>query len=129
MHGTCACCADKIVKEGMNEYSYLTTSETVADYYAEVTREECDCEDEVILAVEVHESELLADTNSFDEPLTFVWNEHADSESDWHDMIESGEIPYPEKEDYKTSLEYVGSVVHKSIILSSNISIYSPISE
>lgn len=126
MHGTCACCAEKIINgSGLKERSCLTSNIEIADYYAEVAREDCDCEGEVILSVIVDESELMADTNSFDEPLTIFRNNYAISDSDWSEMIESEEIPYPESSDYITSLEYVESVVHKGAISSSQISIHS----
>lgn len=124
LHGTCSCCAGKILKNGMNEMSCLTCNEDVASYYAEVACDDCNCGEEVILSVSVEYSDLIADLNSFNEPLTYFRKFYATSDENWHDMIESGSIPYPELNDFQTSLNYVTSAIHKSKIDASSISIF-----
>lgn len=102
LHGTSSIHVENIMSNGFHSRSYFTTSEEIAEYYSEVATEDhqdegFDCEP-VILVVQVPVSSIIADTNAFDEPLmTFMTV--TNSESEWHDFIRSGEIPYPKNED------------------------------
>lgn len=93
---------------------YLTDDLSLAEYYAECAMEDEDDDDYVILAVNITEEELQhlkADFNSFEEPISFIRNNFAESDREWFEKIESGEIPLPSSEhDYQTSLDYVSAV-------------------
>lgn len=119
-HGTSSHCLDEIKQNGMPNGAYLTSDDEQAQYYAEVVAEE-NAGEAVILVIEVDTTHLWADRPSFDEPLHFTIDEYADSEDDWHEMIENDEIPYPQQRDWQISLEYVKSVYHPQAIALENI--------
>lgn len=119
-HGTSSHCIDEIKEHGMPKGAYLTSDDEQAQYYAQFVSEEDEGEP-VILVIEVDTSQLWADRPSFDEPLHFIIDEHADSEDDWHQMIENDEIPYPQQRDWQISLNYVKSVYHPAAITVENI--------
>lgn len=119
-HGTSSHCIEEIKQHGMPNGAYLTSDDEQAQYYAQVVSEEHEGSP-VILIIEVDTNELWADRPSFDEPLYFTIDEHADSEDDWHEMIENDEIPYPQQRDWQISLEYVNSVYHPVAIAVDNI--------
>jgi hypothetical protein len=114
-HGTSSHCLNEIKEKGMPDGAYLTSDDEQAQYYAEVVSEENNAVP-VILVIEVDTDNLWADRPSFDEPLHFTIDEHANSEDDWHEMIENDEIPYPKQRDWQISLEYVKSVYHPQAI-------------
>jgi hypothetical protein len=119
-HGTSSHCLDDIKEHGMPQGAYLTSDDNQAQYYAEVVSEEHEGKP-VILVIEVDTGQLWADRPSFNEPLHFIIDEHADSEDDWHEMIENDEIPYPQQRDWQISLDYVKSVYHPEAITAENI--------
>lgn len=109
-HGTCDKGKEKILSEGLNPLSCMTSDIEVAQYYAECAAEESD-EPPVILSMLVPKTNLKVDYNSFEEPLSYFKHEYTRSDSEWREMIESGEIPYPKDEfDFQTSLDVVWSV-------------------
>lgn len=109
-HGTSSKCLEDIIKNGTSTL-YLTLSLAQAEYYAECASEEDETE-QVVCIVEVPIDILKADLPSFNEPLSYILKHNdIESEDDWHDMIENGEIPYPQQSDWKTSLKFTQSVV------------------
>lgn len=112
-HGTCKKSAESILKYGFYEFSCLTDNLEVAEYYAECASEESGFES-IVLKIDVSTDNLEVDYNAYDEPLTYYRNEYATSDSDWHDMIENDEIPYPtDQNDYQTALDVTWSVRNK----------------
>lgn len=109
-HGTDINSASKIIETGLKEGSYLTSLEELAEYYAECAMEETGADDYTTLKIIVPTNILEADTNAFDEPITISYKKLCSSEYDWHNMIENGKIPYPNKDDWKTSLKFTHSV-------------------
>ena len=108
-HGTSEENYSKIMASGFLDPIYLTSNDEQAQYYAEV----CSDDDEsspVILTVEVDTAFLMADTSSFDEPLSYTLQFHGLSEKDWHEAITSGEIEYPDKDRWDISLETTQTV-------------------
>lgn len=117
MHGTCSCRIGKIRQEGLKPPAYLTDDEDIALYYAECASDECNCGDYGYVVVEVETNKLRADYHSYEEPLSYFRDKYTRSDSDWYEMVSSGEIPSPKNElDYQTSLDTVNSVVHTSLI-------------
>ena len=108
-HGTSSNKLQSIKESGFLDSPYLTSSLEQADYYAECVAEEDDS-DMQILIVEIDTDHLRADRPSYDEPLSYILNEHGMSEEEWHEAIENDEIPYPAPNDWETSLQYVFSV-------------------
>lgn len=92
---------------------FLTTSEALAEYYAECAMEENETDDWYILAVNLSTSDLAllrADFAAFEEPIAFIRDLHANGESDWDEKLESGEIRWPTDEfDFETSLTYTAA--------------------
>jgi hypothetical protein len=112
MHGTCKCLAAKINIMGLLANTHYTDSAEVASYYAECAEDECDCGGQEIVHVSVPNENLKPDFHSYEEPLSFFRNEYTTCDREWHEMIETGEIPFPlTSADYKTSLDEVRSVV------------------
>jgi len=109
-HGTDTESAAQILSEGLKEGSYLTSLQELAEYYAECAMEEVDGDDYIILEMAIPTQILKSDTNAFDEPISISYKKICTHESDWHEMIENGKIPYPNDDDWKTSLEFVHSV-------------------
>lgn len=110
-HGTCACRASIIEREGFLSDSYFTDSDDIARYYAIAAMEECDCEDYAIVSAKLMASSLKTDLNSYAEPLTYFRNEYTSCEKEWFRMIDEGDVPYPSSpSDYLTSLRVVRSV-------------------
>jgi hypothetical protein len=103
-HGTSKVKIEEMLKNGTKKI-YLTSDSDQAEYYAECAAEDDDSES-VIAIVEVNINMLKADLPSFDEPLTFILDFNDLSEDEWHKAIESGDIPYPKINDWKTSLKY-----------------------
>ncbi len=109
-HGTSSKCLEDIIKNGTSKL-YLTSSLDQAEYYAECASDEDETE-QVVCIVEVQIETLKADLPSFDEPLSYILkHNNVNSENDWHEMIENGDIPYPSQSDWKTSLKFTQSVV------------------
>lgn len=112
-HGTCYCCAEKILKEGLKPRTCLTDNLDVAEYYSEAANDECENCEPVILSVTVMTDNLVVDQPAFDEPLTYYRNNYTRCDDEWYEMLESGEIPSPTSEhDYKTALSVTNSVIH-----------------
>lgn len=119
-HGTSEENYQKIIDSGVLEPAYLTSNDEQAQYYAEV----CSDDDEsspVILTVEVDTAFLMADTASFDEPLSYILSFHGLSEKQWHKAISSGEIEYPGKDRWDISLETTQNVKTTQVIDVKNI--------
>lgn len=114
-HGTSTQHFEKIKALGCLNQAYLTSCSEQANYYAEQAAEE-DGSLPKILVINIHTSSLLADVPSFDEPLTYILDEHHIDKEEWHEAIEDERIPYPKKNDWKTSLKYVFSVKTKSSV-------------
>lgn len=68
-HGTNSIRLEKILQEGLSS-PYLTNSESLASYYAEVSYEE-EGGEPILLEVEVDETKLLLDQNAMDEPVSY----------------------------------------------------------
>jgi len=129
-HGTSDAILGKIAKKGLKGRTSLTDSEELAEYYAEEAVAELGGS-EIILSVEVDENNLRVDWPAYDEPLTFYRDEYACDDEEWHEMIEEGEIPYPNNDkDWATALEATWSVKHEGAIPASSISMEgAPISD
>lgn len=108
-HGTSSEKVQSIQESGFLDCPYLTSSLEQAEYYAECVAEEDDSSMQILI-VEVDTEHLRADRPSFNEPLSYILNEHNMSEEEWHEAIENDEIPYPAPDDWKTSLQYAFSV-------------------
>ena len=124
MHGTCACSLEKIKASGLRPNTYLTNDLDIALYYAGCASDVCQsgCNSQMVIDVEVDIKDLKADFNSYNEPLTLFRNEHTESDRDWHEMVESGEIPSPKnKDDHQTSLDVVKSALHPLAISKSQL--------
>lgn len=119
-HGTSEKSLVQLLENGA-EKIYLTSDSDQAEYYAECASEE-DGSIPKIVVIEVEESLLKADLPSFDEPLSYILGYHDfNAEDDWHEAIEEGEIPYPEFDDWKTSLKYAKTVLALGKILPDQI--------
>ncbi|GAB0154732.1 hypothetical protein [Marinobacterium sp. BA1] len=92
---------------------FLTTSEALAEYYAECAMDENETDDWHVLAVNLSTTDLAllrADFAAFEEPISFIRDLHANGESDWLDKLQSGEIRWPNDGfDFETSLTYTAS--------------------
>ena len=109
-HGTCTESLSRIYSHGL-ENAYFTDVFELAEYYSECAHEDLDNGEPVVLQVEVPTSLLKVDYNSYDEPLSYFRNEFTRSDSEWAEMIESGDIKYPSNEDdWQTSMAIVRSV-------------------
>ena len=123
-HGTCSKGADNIQCIGLNEHTCLTSDLEVAEYYAECAHDESG-EEPVVLTVLVPRHQLKVDFPAFEEPLSFYRNDHTRSDSEWHEMIEDGRIPFPDDEhDVDTALEITKSVRTSGHIPISSIDIH-----
>lgn len=123
-HGTSSVFTNDILANGLFS-PYLTDDKEIAEYYAECAVDEHGGE-AVILSVVVDQSKDLVkpDYPAYDEPLTFYRDEYASSDSEWHEMLDEGEIPYPSDEnDWATSLETVKSVFVANTIPHDRVSI------
>lgn len=110
LHGTSSNQVEAILAEGLKAHTCLTSSEELAQYYAECAADE-DGGEPVWLLVEVDPRTLRVDYAAFQEPLTYYRDEHARNDDNWHEMIESGEVPYPASDkDWKTALAVTWSV-------------------
>jgi len=117
LHATNQKSYKEIMKGGLSAGSFLTSSEEVAEYYAE------DYSSPIILGVATTTDNLLADYPSFEEPLTHFRNKYARSDEDWFELLDEGVVvSWPEDEnDWHTSLEVVESVKTKNVIPPENI--------
>ena len=128
-HGTRSSRLPEIFRDGLLK-PYLTSDLEIAEYYAEEVdhlRKSTEQDVPVILEVEVDESDtaIRPDYPSFDEPLSFFLYELVEDEEDWHDKIESGDIPYPEnQDDWQTSLDVVRSVHYEGIVSPLRIKVF-----
>lgn len=113
-HGTSKKSGDTIVKKGWNKskHLFLTDDLKLAEYYAECAMEDLEEDDYVILSTLVNKDDLIADTFAFDEPISIAYKKHVNNDTDWHEQIKSGEIPYPDENDFETSLEYTNSCLY-----------------
>ena len=113
-HGTSRSVMEALSDENPLKTPYLTDNPELAEYYAECAMEELEDEDWVILAVNLTDDELIhlkADFHAFEEPISITRNDHASSDREWFEMIDEGEVRWPESDDdYATSLEFTGSV-------------------
>lgn len=131
LHGTTEAAWVRIQESGAMTRPYLTCRDDVAAYYSE-----CAVDEEptyqgqanagILLAVRVPTALLRADLPAFDEPLDLYRDDHADSEDEWHELIENEEIPYPEREDWLTSLQYTGCVASAGDVPLANIEVFDP---
>lgn len=131
LHGTSEAAWARIQESCAMTRPFLTCREDVAEYYSE-----CAVDEEpnwqgkenghVLLAVRVPVSMLLADLPSFDEPLDFCLEDHAEDEDEWHEMIEAGDIPYPDRADWLTSLQFTGSVACAGNVPLASIELFDP---
>ncbi len=108
-HGTSSANAKSIILNGATKL-YLTIDDEQADYYAKIASEE-DGSEPVILVVSVTEEQLCADLPSFNEPLSYILNNHNVNEDEWFEKIKNGGIIYPKIKDWKTSLKYTKTVL------------------
>lgn len=112
-HGTDEASAASILKDGFKVGGYLTNSVEVAEYFAQ---ERCyevnvDCSNTVILKITVSLGYIRVDYAAYEEPLTFYRGNWAESEDEWHELCDSGGIPYPDNElDVNVALEVTGCV-------------------
>ena len=129
-HGTTKKIAETIIKEGLKANSYLTSREDVAEYYAEVAMEDAvdkgdadaDC---VILSVIVKQNDLRVDYCAYEEPLTYYRNDFTKCDSEWHEGVNNGDIPYPKDiKDTAVALSVTGCVKTQSLVTSKYITIY-----
>lgn len=113
-HGTNSDSVGDVVRSGRLRSPYLTSSMELAEYYAEVSMEEAESDDYDILAVlvplELAERHLKADMAAHSEPISYGYPEGFDSESDFHDALDSGDLSWPSENDFATSLFNTQSV-------------------
>jgi len=111
-HGTSKKNSEIILSQGWDSQFplFLTDDKALAHYYGESSMEDMEDDDYAILKVIVEEEDLEADQHSFDEPISFILKKHVNDEDEWHEGINNGSIPYPEKFDFETSLEYANAV-------------------
>ncbi len=109
-HGTSAGNARRILAGGALLKPFLTSCDEQAAYYAECAGEEAR-QSPVVIVLEIPDDLLAVDFNAYEEPLTYFRKKWATSEEDWHEKIESGDIPYPEHAgDIHTALQVTGSL-------------------
>lgn len=124
-HGTTKARAASILENGIDANTYLTTNEELAEYFGE-----CACDEQnldysqiQILKVRVIKSNLRVDFEAYAEPITIFRNDFATSDTDWHEMCESGEIPYPSNEkDIEPALKVTTCVKTAEAVTSQYIS-------
>lgn len=110
-HGTSSVNLVGILSDGLKN-PCLTDDEDIAAYYAECETDERGGQ-QVLLKVVIDDSvdKLKPDYPAFEEPLTFYRDDYASSDREWHQMIETDEIPYPSNDaDWAISLEVVHSI-------------------
>ena len=132
-HGTTTNHQQDILKNGLNN-AYLTDSEGLALYYAEIESEEKGGTP-ILLAVSVNETSLEYDRFSIEEPVSYddfsisdleerrdnMWNEQAEIHPEWM----KGEYIIIPKECYQLSLETVGSCRYNGLIQPNDIDLVS----
>lgn len=126
-HGTSISVWESLSSENPLKEPYLTNNIDLAEYYAKCAMEDFDDEDYVVLCVEIEEDEyelLRADYNAFDEPISITRNGFASSDREWFEMLNSGEINYPQNDhDYNTSLKYTASVYLEKTLSADRLSV------
>jgi len=132
-HGTTNHHQQDIFEKGLSN-AYLTNSEGLAMYYAEVESEE-NGGTPILLQVCVNEANLQYDGLSVEEPVSYedlsisdlekrrddMWNEQAKLHPEWM----KGEYIIIPKECYHLSLETVGSCRYNGLIEPKNIELVS----
>ena len=130
-HGTDSVSAQKILQKGFNARGCLTTDIDLAWHFAECRIEELkendellEDTDEIVIKVEVENIDLVVDYPAYEEPITIYRNNFCNNESDWHQGIEDGDIPYPLNEtDVETALSVTTCVRAKVLIAGERFSI------